>query len=555
MSRASRLWCSFILVILIFSIVHCHLCLASDFDDPEIIDGVYFYPIFISGVYDNVVDGPSHVGVMCFPSLSAAKYGKESIVFCDMCGPGSAIRIINRSGIFTLTGSLENEGFVDGPPGIARFRGQGYGSNTFNGLSVNGDTIYIADTWNNAIRSISSEGVVQTLFDRMTKCINKNISYPISVSPYIYSSDSSSIIISDYGNKRILSAILYPTVSAPLLLAENIEAVQLSVTKDNQLLYYTVKGKPNVLKAISLMDNTRWDIGQPHCLGYKGSLALTSDESELLYYGISGNVTGVYSISTKVSPKEVETWCPKLKFKWPEKFKKICNVVTRDDTSWWVLTITSLYLVSTEPLDPDSGSGSSSGSGHNKRKHAIAAFPSDALPVNDKCLMSQFFNWVRVDVAIAYKTNDYLTQFEPLDDNRMLFPGSFNVSRLCGIITASKSKDGTITFLNFWGPPAMSPELTQDALTNSNWNYTKNFLDGQKGGKVPFCFIDCGNQCKTISFSEKLCVRSKSFSCDGVRKGMIASSVAMGTGAVVLFILMILSPSNVLTALMMIPII
>ncbi|CCW71390.1 unnamed protein product [Phytomonas sp. Hart1] len=538
---------------LFFSITHCHLCLAGYLDDPVIINGMYYYSVFISGTTEEVIDGTSHVGVMCLPSLASSQYDKESIVLCDMCRGGSSIRIINQSGIFTLAGSRKYKGFIDGAPDIARFQGIDYGNKLANGVSVIDKQIFIADTQNSAVRTISPEGNVRTLFDYRTEYDKKPISYPVHVAPCLESSDYMSLIISDSGNRRMLLATFTSTTTSVItLLAENLQPDQLFVTKDNKLLYYSTGYTPEVLKVINLTSRKGWNIGNSGCLGYKSALALTNDEKELLYYGIVNNVAGVYSLSTETTPDVAPTLCPTLKFLWPNNFNDIQDVVTRDDTSWWVLTKTSLFLVSTHAID-----NSSSGSGIKppNRNPVIAAFPTDSLPNNDSCLMSEFFYWVRKDVEIAYRTNDYLTQFEPLNSPSMLIGGSVNVSTWCNRITASKSNDGTITFLKFWGPLMLSPQLTKRALIESNWTNTKRFLQTQGIKKEPFCFFDCGGQCKTKTFSIEMCLGYKSFSCDDVCKGTIASGAVMGACGVVLLILMILSPSNILNALTMVPIV
>lgn len=53
------------------------------------------YTVFYRGDGADVQDGDNNTGVFCRPGLGAVALDDYSVAFSDMCGPGSAIRLIN----------------------------------------------------------------------------------------------------------------------------------------------------------------------------------------------------------------------------------------------------------------------------------------------------------------------------------------------------------------------------------------------------------------------------------------------------------------------------
>jgi sugar lactone lactonase YvrE len=99
------------------------------------------------------VDGPPDDARFADPFGVAA--GADGRVYVTDTGDISGIRVVSSEGVQTLTGGAP--GFVDGPGRTARFDGP-------SGLAVGpDDTIYVADTANNAIRTVTADGAVTTL--------------------------------------------------------------------------------------------------------------------------------------------------------------------------------------------------------------------------------------------------------------------------------------------------------------------------------------------------------------------------------------------------------
>lgn len=544
---------------------------AAWWDEVSSVDGnVYTYTLFSSSTDPNLFtmrDGASGVGRMGFPSYVGAVIRKNTIAVCDMLGSGSAIRVIDEEGITTLAGNRTQQGYVDGPGPSALFRGVNSGEDRLNGLSFIGGHIYLADRDNNAIRVITVDGTTSTMINGNAIVENLNLSAPVFVASF--ADNNVTLFISDSGNRRILTATQQgqQTPMLTVLLTDRATG-PLVYSTERSVLYYTYSASPMALGAVNTSSvQTTWDVGNKNTLGYINSLVLSQDQKELLYYGNSDdNVVGVYSIRVDTNASEAPDQLPTLKFAWPPSALSgagaIRSIMPHSDTSYYIVTGTSVYVVSTTGPLPDQ-SDSSSGSPFANREHGIAAYPRYAFPYNDTCLMSQLYYYIRMDVAEAFGTEDYYTQFAPIDDPSMAIMGDVNVSSWCGNISSRYSNDETITILDFWGPQGWTLLATQEALANSPWTNTREFLANLNASGWddlwPFCFYNCMDKCETETARKELCVdyvkpqgESK---CDGVCKGAIISSVVMGCAGAVLLVLMAVNPANVFTALILVPLI
>lgn len=105
---------------------------------------------------DAALDGgwvDTDAGTADFTALQApVALSGDSVALLDV----HSIRVLSPTGLQTLAGS-DTPGFVDGPAAMARFNGP-----LGLALAPNGD-LYIADTENNAIRVLTTAGVVRTV--------------------------------------------------------------------------------------------------------------------------------------------------------------------------------------------------------------------------------------------------------------------------------------------------------------------------------------------------------------------------------------------------------
>lgn len=553
----------------------------------EVHDGFYYYQFFVSNtVITNAQrDGASGVGSMCNPGFGITAQSLDNIIFSDMCG-GSTIRLVNATGLFTLAGSPGETGMRDGTQAL--FGGSVRGTFTKgNAVTMIDDVIFLADTQNNRIRRIYADGDTDTFIDNTTLVDQKALSGPMFVSPF--GQPIANVLISDTGNNRILSVpVNAPQFASTYTTAANFQPSLLATAVSKGSMFF-INATFN-LGALELANaRDTWSPGDRQCMGYSSSLMLNADDSRVLYYGTVNGVSGVYGLSTTRPSSGAALPCPTLLFPWPYASSSEGTVITmlaRDATSWYVMLERSVYVVSSGAIDftttpPAPASSSSSFSGgsigslssslsggsqsssapppgpYDNRQHGIAAFPMDALPSDDPCLMSQLYHWLRTDAAAAYSTTDYYSQFVPLGDPSKAIFGTVNVSSWCGNITSRTSNDGTIEIVDFWGPTGLSLWYTNRGLYQSPWYWTRQFLDGlrRQGRELgPFCFINCTDTCVTATYTPDMCIDYKAPpKCDDICKGAIAASVVMAVTGVVLIVLMIVSPSNVYNALVMLP--
>ncbi|CAJ1986748.1 FLA1 / Flagellum adhesion protein 1 [Leishmania donovani] len=529
-------------------------------------DGTYYYHVIFRSAPGggDSTDGPSGVGIYGVVGYGGAMVG-GGVVFSDMGGSGSAIRLISKAGyLSTIAGNNRKRGDQDGPSPDALFGGIPTGDSRANSLAYGNGGFYLADTLNNALRFTNATTNVTTTI------LNANtLNTPNSLAVSIISSKTS-VFISNTGYHSVL---YIPSLGSPV--------GQVNFTSDP----YFVPGAITVLSHLSrafIMNATLqmycWSYIQPSSKSWKVSTPLAADFGRILQASKDGTqvlyVTANGSTIAGLDATASSATSPSLV---PQKMidldtsligGKIQLFFERTSDSWYILTTTQFLIVSATPIHPEesssSGSSSSSSSSSSSegilsgRHKGIAAFPTAAFPTNDSCLMTQVYNWMRIDATEAYNTDDFLNEFVvPPTNITTLVDGDVNVSTWCGNITTDRSNDGTISILIFWGPRGHDVLYTQDRLVKSPWKRTRAFLNSlnSSGWNLgPFCFYNCTTACKTIT-APKCPAYNIGSACDDVCKGAIASSVVLAAAGVVLLILMIVSPSNIFTAVVMVPII
>nr|CAJ2468415.1 unnamed protein product [Leishmania braziliensis] len=528
---------------------------AQSSDSDPYYDGIYYYyTLFVNGPGGgDSVDGPSGMGRYGVVGYGGAMV-KDGVVFSDMGGSGSAIRLISRNGyISTIAGNLSRKGNNDGPSTEALFGGIASGDSRSNSLASGNGGYYVADTVNSALRFINTSTQTTTTILNASVLRTPN-SLAISIID-----DKTSVFLSNTG----LHQVLYiPTLSSPV--------GQVNFTSDPFFVPGAITVLPELSRAFIVNatlqiycwsyaqpGSTSWKVSDPRVADFGRILTTSSDGTKVLY--VTSNGSTIASLSAIASP----TASPALI---PEKMIDFNTLVIggrvqlffeRTPDSWYILTTTKFMIVSATPIQPEDSS-SDSDEILSGRHQGLAAFPTEAFPINDSCLMAQAYHWMRMDATEAYNTTDYLSEFliPPNNSTATLVYGDMNVSGWCGNITADLSNDHTILILTFWGPRGYTLQLTQDRLVTSTWTRTRAFLESLKNSGWnlgPFCFFNCTTTCKTITAPK--CLVNTESACDDVCRGAIASSVVMAVAGIVLIILMIISPSNILAAVVMVPII
>ncbi|KAG5484200.1 hypothetical protein CUR178_07355 [Leishmania enriettii] len=516
-------------------------------------DGTYYYyVIFQSAVGgSDSVDGPSGVG-----KYGAVGYGgamsESGVVFSDMGGSGSAIRHISMTGFLsTIAGSLTMKGNKDGSATEALFSGIASGDSRSNSLVRADGGLYLADTLNDALR------LTDTATRETTTILNSTVlKTPNSLAVSVIDGKTA-VFISNTGLHQVL---FFPSLGSPV--------GQVNFTGDP----YFVPGALAVVPQLSRTfivnatlqmycwyfkqpGSTTWKVSSPAMSDFGRSLLASRDGTKLLY--VTSNGTTLASMDATAS----SSLSPDLL---PEKVAdldlvalggKIQLFFQRSADSWYILTTTQFMIVSSTPIHSSSSSGS--GSSHSNPHEGIAAFPTNAFPINDSCLMTQIYFWMRADARVAYGSSDFETAFlVPPLNTTTLVKGDVNVSAWCGNITGDFSHDSSILILVFWVPPDSGLWYTQDRLATSPWTNTRAFLgtlESSGWDLGPFCFFNCTTTCKNIT--APMCPASIESACDDVCKGAIASSVVIAVAGILLLLMMIISPSNIFTAVVMVPII
>ncbi|KAG5510710.1 hypothetical protein GH5_06931 [Leishmania sp. Ghana 2012 LV757] len=549
----------------------------SDYND--YYDGTYYYHVIFQSAAGggDSVDGPSGVGKYGVVGYGGAMLD-SGVVFSDMGGSGSAIRHISMRGFLsTIAGSLTMKGNKDGPATEALFSGIASGDSRSNSLVQAEGGFYLADTLNDALRLTDAATRETTTILNSTVLKTPN-SLAVSVID-----GKTAVFISNTGLHQVL---FFPSLGSPV--------GQVNFTGDP----YFVPGALAVVPQLSRTfivnatlqmycwyfkqpGSTSWKVSSPAMADFGRSLLASKDGTKLLY--VTSNGTTLASMDATAS----SSLSPTLR---PEKVAdldlaalggKIQLFFQRSADSWYILTTTQFMIVSSTPIHSSSSSGSgsasssgsgsasssgsgsasgsssSSGGSHSDRHEGIAAFPTNAFPINDSCLMTQVYFWMRADARVAYGSSDFENTFlVPPSNTTTLVKGDVNVSAWCGNITADFSHDSSILILLFWGPPDSGLWYTQDRLTTSPWSNTRTFLGTLKSSGWdlgPFCFFNCTTTCKNIT--APMCPASTESACDDVCKGAIASSVVIAVAGILLVLMMIISPSNIFTAVVMVPII
>ncbi|KAK7194638.1 flagellar glycoprotein-like protein [Novymonas esmeraldas] len=567
-SPPRRLGIATVAVVCVLAAAAARLATPAAAQSSDYYDGTNYYRTIFTSAGGVPVDGPSGKG-----SFGVVGYGgaivNGGVVFSDMGGSGSAIRSISKDGVLsTIAGSLAGRGYVDGPPNVAMFRGTPLGNDRANALAFGNGGYYLTDTGNNALRFTNATTLITT-----TNITSQFLNAPNSLA--LFSTDGqTSVFISDTGNQRVM---YIPSLNGPLTqvpqftTGTGFEPGSIAVFPALSRTFIVDRTMQIYCWYYAQSDSSSWTVSTPPITNFGRILSQNSIGTQLLY--ITGSGTTIASLDATASATASPLLVPQtvIDFDRTAIGGDVRLFFQRTPTSWYILSETKFLIVSTVPFPPpdsssssSSSSGSSSGSsssssGFAERYLGIAAFPTNAFPTSDACLMSQVYYWMRMDAAEAYSTTDYVNEFlePPANTTVALVDGVHNVSAWCGNITTDRSNDGTIRILDFWGPRGYNRWYTQDHLVNSNWTHTRAFLAGlQSNGwdLGAFCFINCTTTCKTIS-APKCPTNGGEPACDGVCKGAIASSVVMAAAGLVLLVLMIVSPANIFTAVVMVPII
>ncbi|CAG9570044.1 flagellar glycoprotein-like protein [Leishmania major strain Friedlin] len=535
-----------------------HTAPAAAQSDSDYYDGTYYYHVIFRSAPGggDSVDGPSGVGVYGVVGYGGAMVG-GGVVFSDMGGSGSAIRQISNAGyLSTVAGNLRKKGIQDGPSAEALFGGIPTGDSRANSLAYGNGGFYVADTLNDALRFVNATtNVTTTILNADT--LNTPNSLAVSII-----SDKTSVFISNTGYHSVL---YIPSLGSPV--------GEVNFTSNPYFVPGAITVLPHLSRAF-IMNATlqmycwsyiqpgsqSWKVSTPLAVDFGRILQGSEDGNQVLYVTTNGST--IASLDATASPATSPSLVPQKVIDLDTLLigGKIQLFFQRTSDSWYILTTTQFLIVSATPIHPDesSSSGSSSEGILSGRHKGIAAFPTAAFPTNDSCLMTQVYNWMRIDATEAYNTDDFLNEFVvPPTDFATLVGGDVNVSAWCGNITTDRSNDGTILILIFWGPRGHDPLYTQDRLAKSPWKGTQAFLKSLNSSGwnlAPFCFYNCTTGCKTIT-APKCSAYNIGSACDDVCKGAIASSVVIAAAGVVLLLLMIVSPSNIFTAVVMVPII
>lgn len=525
----------------------------------------YFYVLFKSkALVPPQTDGKSGTGVMCRPGSQVAVMSTDQLILSDMCGGGSAIRLVNWDGIHTIAGSGTESGYVDGNRTEARFGSFSQGSQQANGLCLVGNLIFFADTSNNVIRRVSPEtGATNTYISQVSQLEGLSLSYPGSVSPYQHFSNSTNLFISDTGNMRILFSPIVDEAIPPLtLVRQGFQPGVITVSSNLESLFYVMN--MDEISGLQLETNNPWSIGQSNCSGYISSLALSDNNSQLLFFGEQNSVTGVYTFSTNstvsINPKpSIEQTCGELQFTWPYT-ENARSIAARNAYSYYIVTNTAVYIASERELyfPPINAT--------DNRTNVLIGYPVPALPVESDCLMSAFYAALMEDIEESFETTNYYIQFAPYTDRSLLVNGTMNVSNWCEMLREyEKSKDGTVLIMNVYGPLNWTSTKILDNIRKSGFSNARDYLDtlyksgegsiAPDGSQYPFCLLPCdGDACINYSVSGQYYCTFRA-GCDRFCIAGIISGGSMGITLIALVVLVILIPSNLFNAFFMVPII
>nr|AGN32980.1 flagellum-adhesion glycoprotein [Trypanosoma rangeli] len=567
---ARRAWPSALLVALLLTVVWaaCPAAAEDRFLEPWVIYSFFESRVCI-GCSQGQTDGPSGVGTLFTAAGGFLGPGSHSLLLCDVGGGGSTVRLVNNSGIYTIAGDRAKRGNKNGPAAEALF-------NMPSSVVYEGGAFYVADSSNNAIRRVV-EGKVGNF-------ISAGLQSPSYILPYRRPQSVHDLFISDTGNSRIIFAPLLESTFITRLV-DGFQPGVLQISESRQLMF-AIAGSTRIM-AIQMDDvnasSSFWYVGDANCVGYLSSLMLMADETELYYYGNRDGKKYIFSISTTADRQKAPTLCPQVVMEWTKD--TIQSLVRVNQHEFYVVTTSNVYRVwdsaftptptptltptptpiltptptpiltptptPTIPLTPTPTITIS-----QYRGDTVAAFPAVSLPLANKKFMAELHAWMMKDVGIAFNSTDFIAVFPP--KGKFDVPGNVNVSTWTNL-TTQLNFDGTIAITEYYTPYGMSFEEGQQRLFESPWYWTKKFLNSIKD-EVPgirveeFCMLNCVEQCETITFDRMQCVGyMKPTTCNDVCVGAVVSSAVLGTTGVVLLSLMIGSPANALSAVLLVP--
>ncbi|RNF07388.1 insect stage-specific antigen [Trypanosoma conorhini] len=506
-------------------------------------------------------DGPSGVGTLFTAAGGSLGPDGHSLLLCDVGGGGSSVRIVNRSGIFTVAGSRTDRGMSNGPVAQALF-------NTPTSVVYENGALYVADSANNAIRRVAG-GMVSSFF-------SAGLQNPSYILPYRRPVGAHDLFVSDTGHYRIIFTPLQNhTFFTEFVTGFQPGVLQISVSRRRM---FAIR---NALKIVAIdmdaanVSDSSWDVGNSSCTGYLSSLMLTADESELFYYGNRDGTAYIFSVPATASKDKAPSLCPQVVMEWTGG--AVTSLVLVNQHEFYVVTTSDVYLVRdgaytptptptppqtptvtpTAPLSPTiPQTPTPSITVSPYRGDVVAAFPAASLPLANEHLMAELYAWMMKDVGIAFNSTDFLAVFPP--KGKFDVPGDVNVSTWTNL-TTQLNFDGTIAITEYYTPHGMSSEEGQDRLFASPWYWTRKFLDSLKQ-EAPwthledFCVLNCVEQCATMTFDRSQCLDYvKPPACNDVCVGAVVSSAVLGATGVALFALMIGSPANALSAVLLVP--
>ncbi|KEG10309.1 flagellum-adhesion glycoprotein [Trypanosoma grayi] len=538
------------------------------------LDGMVLYKIFSSyscaACTQAQQDGPSGVATLARASGGTVGAGSESLIVCDSGAAGATVRIVNRSGLFTVAGNRAERGWRDGAANTALF------NNPSSVVLIDG-TMYVADTDNNRIRNISASGMVGTFLGET------QLSKPTYIMPYRRPSGTYDLFVSDTNNSRI---VFTPLTDVPpvTVFMTNLQPGEMQISESRQIMYVIREESQIVAIDVSSAGTASprsWNVGNIGCTGYKSGLMLTANEEELYYYGNKAGQYVIMSLSAVADAVDAPQLCPNVVMNWSDS--RSVSLVSAGMRGFYVVNASDVFLVRdstfTQTLTIDeyrtptptasvtptgqmletptpTATPSASKTLTEGRPHAVAAFPTASLPVSFVRFIHEMYAWMMRDVRIAFGTDDFFAAFEPLGYNDV--PGSANVSTWNNL-TAQLSYDGSILITHYYGPFGMMEDEAQASLFDSLWKWAREFHESLRKRDPPialddFCIINCTSECRELSYEESMCIGYKKPPlCNDVCIGAIVSSVVLGATGIALIALMIGSPANVKTAFLRVP--
>ncbi|KAH9598394.1 hypothetical protein LSM04_005702 [Trypanosoma melophagium] len=543
----------------------------------EEVDNMVVYTLFTSRSCELCAqgqrDGPSGFGTLFQAAGATRGIEPGNVIVTDKGGGGASVRVVNRSGLFTIAGSLSNTGLRNGLASQALFNGP-------TGVVRVGETLYVVDTDNNQVRKIEGNGVVSTFLSK------QKVSAPRYILPYRRPENTYDLFVADTAKSRIIFVALTGTQ----VVSEYLSGFQpglMQIATNHERMYAISNGFNIVSINMSSATNNPhyWTFGNISCMGYRAGLMLTEDESELYFYGVRGKLNQILALPTNYSEDVDPSLCPRVVMNWTNG--DIVSLVSISSHEFYVVTQTNVYIVrdgtytatltvndftptptpsptltvpitptETIPLTPTpTFTPTLTETISLYRALVFAAFPTVSLPVHNSTLMHELYARVMQDVGIALDTTDFVAIFQPPGNG---VPGDVNVSQWNNL-TALRSHDGSIVVTEYYTPFGMSSEEAQERLFSSPWYWTREYLKSvpqRSPGTTleDFCMLRCTTECVELSYRREMCVGyTPPPACDEVCAGAIASSSVLGATAAVLAGLMIASPANVLNAVLLVP--